>query len=200
MIKKTLILFSILSIISCQPRDAANADMHHGFIIKKKRFDSILDEILKVTYPTYSSNDLIEAKAIKELSSRIDSAGKLNLFNEFPLEVLRVRKNPNGKGAIVHLYVDMPYKSNQALLSNSTGFDIIGLMDEKRAESIDDKSVYLIKGKYKKSLTELEKSALTAQTMFSTNVSFLKHSDDDITINLGVFLYEIDSLQKIGSK
>lgn len=163
---------------------------------KLNKIDPYLNSLVK-KFPNYLSNDLIRIKAEKALSNDLDSLVKNNYFDDIPLKILTISKNPHGKGSLVQFHVDQVVRPDR--LSDAATFDVIGLMEDSLAETLNDKATYKIKGSYKAALDQTQVSVLVNQTYYSPDLLFSKNSFDDNQFNLGVFLCEVKSVELISS-
>jgi hypothetical protein len=189
---RKILLLLILGIITISCNQTKKAE-----IVETRKIDPILSEIFEKDFSTYKENTLIKEKALKELIKKIDSLAPLNYLEDIPLEVFRVQKNPHGKGAIVQFTTDNFDRDKTKTLSNQLEYDLIVLMSEELASTINEKRKYLVRGKNYKRLNETETYLLVKQTYFSPEPEI---SEDLIwsgfyDFKVGVLLAEIDSLK-----
>lgn len=195
---KRIALFFIVSIFisSCVPVSQKNSTETKAV---QKKIEPYLDKIFTDKYPNYKSNTLTRDNALSELMTKIDSLLPYRYLEEIPLKVFRIQKNPHGKGAIVQFYADNYDYKNKSDLSNQLGFDIIGLMSEELAGSLNDKSKYLVFGKKYNRLDKTKTYLIVSQSYYSPTPEI---SEDAIfsgvyNFQIGVFLCEVDSVKLI---
>lgn len=159
-----------------------------------RKIDPSLDTLFKVKYANYETNEIARQKALKDLVKIVDSIAPLGYLEDFPLKVFRVQPNPHGKGAIVQFYTDENLSPD--LLSDRVGFDIIGLMDEKLAQTINENKMYFIKGKKYKHLDETETFLIVNQVYYSpeTKIETSAFNTSSYRFKLGDFLCEVEKV------
>lgn len=184
-----ILIFGFL-MISCNQKKKTE-------VVESRKIDPILSEIFEKDFSTYKENTLIKERALKELIKQIDSLAPLNYLEDIPLEVFRIQKNPHGKGAIVQFTTDNFGRNKTKILSNQLEFDLIGLMSEELASTINEKKKYLIRGKNYKRLNKTETYILVNQTYFSPEPEISKDGiySGFYNFKVGVLLAEIDSLK-----
>ncbi|MBS1668374.1 MAG: hypothetical protein JST58_13440 [Bacteroidetes bacterium] len=167
--------------------------------LQKRKIDKILDKIFVDEYPTYTKNEIVRGKALKELVQKVDSLLPLNYLNDIPLKVWRISKNPHGKGALIHLYADN-YSSDRQTLSDRLGFDIIGFMDEDKASKLIDTKKYFVFGSKFNRLTKEETFLIVNQIYYSPRPEITANViyNDIYNFNIGNFACVIDSLKVVG--
>lgn len=189
--KKLLIFATMMALVSCENKQAE---------VKKERKISDLDSTIIKTfvtdYPEYKSNDLILEKASKSLNKTLDSLAKEKHLEQIPLSVFSIGKNPHGKGAIVMFYTNKHDVSdhNNFFVAN-LGFDIIGLMDENLAMTVNKDNKYYISGKKYKRLNEKETYFLVSRSFHSPEFNISPRNYGGAEVKLGVFSCEIDSIR-----
>lgn len=195
---KRIALFFIVSILigSCTPVSQKQSTETKRV---QKKIEPYLDKIFTDKYPNYKSNALIRDKALSELTYKIDSLLPYKYLEEIPLEVFRIRKNPHGKGAIVQFYADNYDYKNKSDLSNQLEFDIIGLMSEELAGSLNDKSKYFVFGKKYNRLNKTETYLIVHQSYYSPTPEISEDViwDGVYNFKIGVFMCEVDSVKLI---
>lgn len=162
-------------------------------VIKYSKVDTILNSLLK-KYPNYSENTFVRQKASIELKSKIDSIINLGVFDKIPLKILNIGKNPHGKGALVQFYTETNYSPK--LPSDTFYFDVIGLMDDKLASTINESDTYYIFSKNYKRLNKNEVNILVDRTYYSTDVEI----SEDKKFYVGIYIGVIDSLKNVNDK
>ena len=169
--------------------------------VETKKLDPVLNQIFKKNFPTFENNQLVSDNALTALNKAVDSVLSMNYLADFPLKVLRVSKNPHGKGALVQFYTDDTSDAD-SVLSNRVRFDIIGFMEESLAATIDENGKYFIRGHNYNRLSETQISLLVKQVFHSTKPEITKDviSDGPSVFNLGNFMCEVDSLSKVDKK
>lgn len=192
--KFTITTLICLLLMSCGQTGKTNNSQTKGDI-PKRNMDKYLEDIFISKYPNYMDNELVRDKATKELKKVVDSLYRKKYLEDIPLKVFKVRKNPHGKGAIVQFYADNKY-SEDNLLSNDLGFDIIAFMNEELASTLSENSetkYYVYGHKYNRA-TQAMVDILVDMTYYSTEtlISTASHSNK---FNIGNFICEVDSLK-----
>ena len=167
--------------------------------VKLRKIDPVLTDIFQNKYANYKENALIKDKALAELTLKIDSLAPLHYFEDIPLKILKIKKNPYGIGALVQFYTDNLQFDKSINLSNNLQFDILGFMSEELATKLKDNKKYFIFGKKYDRLDDTQTYIIVSQTYFGPEV---KISEDAIytgtyTYKVGVFLTEIDSVRQV---
>lgn len=198
---KKLTLFFVICIlfVACIPNSQKNTTdvkiEEKRAAIPEREIEPFLNKIFINEYPNYQSNELVKDKALSELMLNIDSLAPLKYLEEIPLKIFRIQKNPHGKGAIVQFYSD---NSGAAPLSDRLGFDVIGLMSEDIASSLNENSKYLIFGKKYNRLNETKTYLIVPQSYYSPNPEISKNTSTGVfAFNIGVFICEVDSVKQI---
>lgn len=146
---KRYIQYSIYIVLALSIIPSCDTTTHYGDkeleIKYSRKIDPFLDTIFNIRYPNYRSNEIVREKALKNMIKVIDSLAPKGYLDDIPLKILKVQKNPHGKGALVHFYSHN--KTETELLSDKVQFDLIGLMDEKLGESINENKSYYVKEK-----------------------------------------------------
>jgi hypothetical protein len=164
-------------------------------MVEKRKIDTFL-ETLTSKYSNYTENSVVRENAAKELDYKIDSIVKLGYLSDIPLKVFRILKNPHGKGALIQFYTENLNTIIPERMSDRLTYDLIGMMDEKIANSIKEDSSYIIFGKYLKRLNETEVFLLVNQVYYSPRTEINKDVISDVyKFNIGILLYEIDSVK-----
>ncbi len=194
MVRQLLIAIITLTTIisSCDTPNKSNNKEPEKKQVRK--LDPLLDTIFKVKYPNYETNEIVRKNALKDLTKIADSIAPLGYLEDIPLKVFRVQSNPHGKGAIVQFYTDRNLSSN--ILSDRLQFDIIGLMDEKLAQNINENKIYFIKAKKYKRLTETEVFLIVNQVYYSPHPEIKTDAIDNsmYKYQLGDFLCEVEKV------
>lgn len=186
---KYFILILIASTIyACKNYKPDEIDDH-----PKRKIDVVLEELLIEKYSNFDSNDIIKAEATNALGEKMDSFFSKEGFDEIPLRIFAIYKNKHGAGSVIQLDANN-FEYGAKLLSDQLHFDVIGFANDSLAKSINDKEKYFIYGKYLKKLDETETSLLTRLT-YNSPESEIRKSYDELYINAGVFLFEIDSVR-----
>jgi len=123
----------------------------------------------------------------------------MGYFDDIPLKVFRMGKNPHGKGALVHFYTDNYDTKIPNRLSDKFNFDIIGFMNEDIAKTINEDEKYYVYGKKFKRLSEDEVFLLVNRVYHSPGTSIGKGLYEVYEFTIGDLMCEIDSV-KIVSK
>jgi len=201
--KKITLLFTIcILFVACVPNSQNSTTdtkiQEKQNVILDRKIEPFLNKIFIDKYPNYQNNELVKDKAIKELMLKIDSLAPLKCLEEIPLKIFKIQKNPHGNGAIVQFYSD---NSGAAPLSDRLGFDVIGLMSDDLASSLNENSGYLIFGKKYNRLNETKTYLIVSQSYYSPKPEILKKSSTGVfAFNIGVFLCEVDSVKQTITK
>jgi len=183
------ILFSI-AFTSCgdraPPKKSAEA--------VKRRIDPLLENIFITKYPTYASNEIVRGNALKDLLHLADSIAPLNYFSEFPLQVLKIQKNPHGKGALVQWYTNKSYLDKSKLLSDKFNFDLMGFMSESEAAKLNDNARYYVFAHNFRRLTATETFVMVNRVYHAPEAEI---NISNNYFNAGVFLCEVDSVHQV---
>lgn len=187
-----LTIASICFITSCDNNNQATNPTK----IETKKIDPLLDKIFKKDFPNFKDNQIVRDNALSALNKAIDSVLPLSYLNDIPLKVFKVSKNPHGKGALVQFYTDDYSKNDTTSLANSVRFDIIGLMDETLAASINEKNTYFLYSHKYKRLNKTEAFLIVNQVYFSPTPKIDKGIGygEEFEFHLGNFICEVDSL------
>ena len=197
--KKLTLLFTIcILFVACVPISQKNSTEakieQKQATIPERKIEPFLNKIFINEYPNYQNNELVKDKALRELMSKIDSLAPLKYLEEIPLKIFRIQKNPHGKGAIVQFYSD---NSGAAPLSDRLGFDIIGLMSEDIASSLNENSKYLISGKKYNRLDKTKTYLIVPQSYYSPIPEISKNTSTGVfAFNIGIFICEVDSIKQ----
>lgn len=177
----------VCSFIQCRKEDSVR--------ISKRKLDPFLEEIFIKKIPNFKENDLVKEKALNELNKKIDSLYPIKYLEDIPLKIFKIKKNTNGKGAIVQFYADNKDETNN-ILTSDVGFDIIGLMDEKLASTLSESDIqtYYIRGHNYKRLNEKKVYILIDMPYYSPIPEISTETYGIKNINLGSFICEIDSI------
>lgn len=187
----SLIFITSSILINCKD----NSDKEKIEIVKNDRkSDKILLNLIE-KYSNYQSNNLVKEEMQKELDSKIDSIYKLNFLEDIPMKILRIGKNPHGKGALVHFFTDNDDKSEHKNISNKLKYDIIGFMKEDMASKINQDSTYYVSGKMLKRLNDTEAFLIVPQVYHSPGTEIQKDINDKYSFNIGVFLMEVQNIK-----
>lgn len=166
--------------------------------LEKRKTDHLLEEVFNSKYSNYKDNQLVREQAAKELDKRIDSIIVLGGLDDVPLKIFTLRKNPYGKGALVHFYTDNHGHNNSDLLSNRVDFDLLGFMDESLAATLNDKGTYLVYAKKYKRLNNDAVFAIVSQVYHSPETNVVKDAVGEVyNFNIGNILCEVDSIVEI---
>lgn len=159
-----------------------------------RKIDPYLDTIFNIRYSNYRTNEIIREKALKNMIKVIDSLAPKGYLDDIPMKILRIQRNPYGKGALVHFYSDN--KSEIELISDNVQFDLIGFMDEKMGESINEKSTYFVKSKKYKRLTETEVFSIVKQVYYSPDPKIEADiiQSSKFNFRLGDFMCVVDTI------
>jgi len=165
---------------------------------EKRKIDPFLEEIFVKKYSNYTDNQIVRENAIEEFDKKIDSLIELGILNDIPLKVLRIQKNPHGKGALIQFYTDNYDYKKPYILSNRLNFDIIGFMDETKASNLKEKDIYYVFGKKMKRLNKTETFLLVSQVYYSQETKIDKDAIWDVyNFYIGNILCEIDSVKTV---
>ncbi len=182
----------IHALVSC------NNQLHKNEVeIVKRKIDPILEKLLS-KYPNYEENSIVRENATEELDKKIDSILNFGYLDDIPLKVFKIGKNPHGKGALIQFHTDGYNRESPELLSNRLNFDIIGLMDEKLASTLNDDGTYYVYGKNLKRLNETEVFLIVKQVYYSPGTEISKDAIYDVyEYDIGNIMMEIDSVKFI---
>jgi len=187
--KKTLLLLSLLTLFaSCQEEKKDT--------IQLKKIDQELYKLVK-KYPNYAENTLSAQKLLQSLTTKVDSLAPNNLFDDLPLTVLRVKKNPHGKGNMIILHTP-PHGYNDTLLSSLVNLNYIALIDDdNKALSITEGKNYKIHGIKIYRINEVERELITPEIYYEATPSINKDYTLKSRFNLGTFVIETDSITEV---
>ena len=190
--KNFFFLVMIHALVSC------NNQLHKNEVeIVKRKIDPILEKLLS-KYPNYEENSIVRENATEELDKKIDSILNFGYLDDIPLKVFKIGKNPHGKGALIQFHTDGYNRESPELLSNRLNFDIIGLMDEKLASTLNDDGTYYVYGKNLKRLNETEVFLIVKQVYYSPGTEISKDAIYDVyEYDIGNIMMEIDSVKFI---
>ena len=195
--KHIILLLTVISIFSCYNTNADETDTEKKTLkIEQRKIDPILKAIV-AKYPAYAENNLVRENAADELKQKIDSLLQLGYFQDIPLKVIRVGKNPNGKGAYVHLYTDNFDFARPGQLSDRLNFDLYGFTSEQIAGQIKEKGSYFVYGKNFKMLNGDEASVLFNIVFHSKNFQITQNMGDVFNFNIGCMACEIYALKEV---
>src|SRR6056297_3531713 len=127
--RKTFIILGLVFLILACNQNGQNSKSNNEF--EKRKIDTFLTQIFSEKYSNYESNTLIREKALEELITKVDSLIPLKYLEDIPLEILRIKSNPHGKGAMVQFYTDNFEREKSKIFSNQLEFDVIGFMSEE---------------------------------------------------------------------
>ncbi|WFB67018.1 hypothetical protein [Chryseobacterium sp. WX] len=180
-----------LVVVSC-----TQANKHKTELLEKRKTDSLISKMENL-FPNYKDNSLVREEMEKYLSEKSDSIFVFKEFDDIPMSVFKISKNPYGKGMIVQLYADNKYDNNE-IKSNYLTFDIIGFINEDQAKKINEKSKYYIVGKNVKQINSTQLSALVPMSYYSPITKIDQDAyGDTYLLNLGIAVMELDSLKLI---
>lgn len=184
--KITLLLLIGFGLISCR-KDFSNTPIPEEKVLK---IDVLLNKIID-KYPNFNTNDLVKNEALSTLEIKIDSVTPLNYFEEIPLNVTSIIKNPHGKGFLISFYADESVGMN---LSNYMHYNLIGFSDEKTAKSINTEKKYLINGKFNK-ISKIQAQIINADYHYKNDYDII---GDAISPNFyfGSMICEIKSIKE----
>lgn len=162
----------------------------------ERKIDKYLNNIFKIDYPNYSNNELVRENAKESLKKLIDSVYDKGYFEDIPMKIFKIRKNPYGKNAIIQFYADN-WSSEDNRLSSNLGFDIIGLVPESFASELSENNytTYYIYGSNYKRADHNVTTSLVPMTYYSTEIEIEKTSYSVPKFIIGNFICEIDSLK-----
>jgi hypothetical protein len=163
----------------------------------QRKIDLELDRIFNQKYPNYQINELVKSNALIEFQNTIDSLVPNHILEDIPLQILKVQKNPNGSGAIVHFYARNFNTSEPKLLSDNVTFDLIGFTSEQIASSLNEKKQYFAFGHNHKRLSKEESDLIARITYYSNDIEIEENYSyrNTYAYNLGVYLVELDSIK-----
>jgi len=165
--------------------------------IQIRKVDPIL-QLIEKKFSNYKENEIVRENAAHELGHKIDSILPLNYLNDIPLKVLRIGKNPHGKGALVQFYTDNYDNNHPTILSDRLNFDIIGFMDEKLATLLNEHGKYYVYGKKMKRLSKTETFVIVNQVYYSPVTEIRKDAVWDIyNFYIGDIICKIDSIKAL---
>lgn len=162
-----------------------------------RKIDLELNRIFVQKYPNYQTNELVKSNAIIEFQNTIDSLVPIHILEDIPLQILKVQKNPNGSGAIVHFYAKNFNTSEPKLLSDNVTFDLIGFTSEQIASTLNEKKQYFAFGHNHKRLSKEESDLISRITYYSNDLAIEENYSyrNIYAYNLGVYLVELDSIK-----
>ena len=179
--KKLFILITTVCFFSCKE--------------EKKEEPVVVHPLHNHFYKIFRETDNFDNSLVREeISIKIDKSLD-SLFNSIKIsnldyQLLYVKKNPHGKGALVHFYYDGQYENI------GIGYDILGFMSEELAKKIIKDEKYFLYFKNLKRLDKNEVSLLTNYTFFDSKASINEGNYNyRCLFNLGNFICEIDSVQ-----
>lgn len=193
MLKKSafqLIVLVFVLVISCEQKSVNEAP---AVIIEPKAIDSILEKVFLNDFPSYGENTLARELALESLLAKVDSTMPLGYFNDIPMKVWYVKKNPFGEGAMIHFFTTNEQNSKD-LLSSRLNFDLVGFFDEKKASTIKENETYFIRGKNFNRIDATQVDIVLEKVKFKKEPELTRSTNQDYTFNLGTILFEIDSL------
>lgn len=195
--KYLVFIFSILTVFSC---NNPNGNIQKNLNDDTRKVDPFLNSLVK-KHPNYTNNAIVRDEATKELNKKVDSLIQRGFLTDIPLKIFNIQKNPHGKGAIVQFYTDNMLNSNNFdRLSDRFNFDIIGLMDQKLASTLNENEVYFVYGKKMKRLSETETFFIVDRVYNSTKTEITNDPIYNLyEFNVGNILCEVDSLKLVNN-
>jgi hypothetical protein len=194
---KYTIILSLISLFGCYSTngDEDNTERKSAKI-EQRKIDSILIAIV-AKYPAYTENNLVRENAAIELHKKIENGLQSGYFQDIPLKVMRMGKNPHGKGAFVHFYTDNFDYTRGGRLSDRFNFDLYGFISEKLAGQLKEKGAYYVYGKNFKMLHGAEASLLFNIVFHSKKIEITQNTGDVFNYNIGCMSCEIYALKEV---
>ncbi|AZA50336.1 hypothetical protein EG346_20090 [Chryseobacterium carnipullorum] len=189
--KRILYMFICLGVVSC-----TQTNKNETIKQPKRKTDSLIIT-MENKFPNYKDNSLVREEMEKYLSNKADSIFVFKEFDDIPMSVFKLSKNPYGKGMLVQLYADNKYEKNENK-SNYLTFDIIGFISDEEAKKINEKSKYYVIGKNVNRINSNQLSVLVPMSYYSPETKIDQDSfGDTYLFNLGIAAMEVDSLKLI---
>ena len=178
---------TLLLIAACAPQAVEEET------VARRRIDPLLDSLV-AKYPNYDENELVREKMAQELDAIIDTAYNKGYLDDIPFQILSIEKNTDGHGVMVEFYSDN-FDHTRSLLSDKLAFDVLGLMSEELAATLEDKKSYILHGNELARLDAGQIRLLSIQSYFgsATEMSYdpvWKHYD----FNIGHITTQVDSV------
>lgn len=189
-----LIVLITIATSSCSNPETRKKHTSEVIPVRRMMWQPLYDNLV-MKYPNVLHNELVRENATKELVALVDSLVPLHYLEDIPLRVHKVGMNPHGKGTLAQFYADNYNKNDY---TNMLQFDIVGFMNEEMAVTIDDAKKYYVYAHNYKRLNTTEANIMLKSMYYSPKPAISKGViTEDMEVNIGMFLCEIDSIKVV---
>ena len=198
--KKSLYILSFLTLLfsSCV-NSSYNKQEEEQNAKSKFPIVGFVEEFV-ASHPNFDNNDITRKQADADfLQSFTEVSDSINLFQNIPVELCAL--NQTSKGQVIAQFRSWIKPTNFEFPNpvNAVNFDVIGRIDPKYVDSLNEESYYTLSGTFIGRIESIEAfMAILEQSTSVYTPSFNVRKDDiwhdQYEVSLGMMYFDIDSI------
>ena len=193
-------LLLVFALISCVNNTSKQKEQ---MVDEKAKYPIVgFVENFVAAHPNFDSNDITREKADEDFISEFRNlSDSINLIQGIPVKLEALNNINDGKVMAQFQSWIKPYNFQFPGSINDVNFDVVGRIDNKYVDILDEDTYYVIHGRFIDRIKNLPafysilgKSSSVYTPMFSVRKDDIW--DDKYEVSLGMMYYEIDSISK----
>ena len=195
-----IIILSVLFLLSCGQPNPNKINENQDQDIKEKYPIVEFVEDFIAAHPNFDSNDITRKKADEEfIKSFTEYSDSINLILGIPVKLEALNEISDGKITAQFRSWITPYNFKFPLPIDEVNFDIVGVINPKYVNTLNEDSYYTIHGKFVSRIESINafEVILGRQTrVYTEDFSVRKDDiyDDKYDVKLGMMYFDIDSV------